>query len=200
MLFWNYASKQTPILRQLPLLSGPCSDFQLKNETLNMEVVVVVILLQQKIVIKVAMPSSRSRAKALAVVAAWDGVYSMEIDGAGMDCVVVVGQGVDYVKLISALRKKMGYADLLEFGPAGPFRRPAQLPARQRFSDPSSGSSSDSDDDKEEEDPHPSSSNNGKGKQSLQVARPHVAIRPDGSSAKGFLGYLCSRFCFANHE
>jgi len=69
---------------------------------------------QQKIVIKVPMASDKSRAKAMALVAAAGGVDSVAIAGADKDQVVVVGEGVDSIKLTSDLRKKMGDAQLVE--------------------------------------------------------------------------------------
>ena len=74
------------------------------------------LTLQQKIVIKVPMASDKSRSKAMALVAAAGGVDSVAIAGAGKDQVVVVGEGVDSIKLTSALRKKMGDAQLVEVG------------------------------------------------------------------------------------
>ncbi|XP_066324215.1 heavy metal-associated isoprenylated plant protein 47-like [Miscanthus floridulus] len=68
---------------------------------------------QQKIVIKVQMSCDKCRSKAMAVVAATGGVDSVAIDGEGRDKVVVMGEGVDSTKLTSALRKKVGRADLL---------------------------------------------------------------------------------------
>ena len=62
------------------------------------------------------MASDKSRAKAMALVAAAGGVDSVAIAGAGKDQVVVVGEGVDSIKLTSDLRKKMGDAQLVEVG------------------------------------------------------------------------------------
>jgi hypothetical protein len=76
---------------------------------------VSLLTLQQKIVIKVPMASDKSRSKAMALVAATGGVDSVAIDG-GKDQVVVVGEGVDSIKLTSDLRKKMGDAQLVEVG------------------------------------------------------------------------------------
>ncbi|VAH13350.1 unnamed protein product [Triticum turgidum subsp. durum] len=72
----------------------------------------------QKIVIAVQMGSSRCRSKALALVAATPGVDSVALAGDGKDQVVVVGHGVDSVKLTSALRRKVGHAELLQVGDA----------------------------------------------------------------------------------
>ncbi|XP_037434460.1 disease resistance protein Pik-1-like [Triticum dicoccoides] len=71
-----------------------------------------------KIVIAVQMASSRCRSRALALVAATPGVDSVALAGDGKDQVVVVGHGVDSVKLASALRRKVGHAQLLQVGDA----------------------------------------------------------------------------------
>jgi len=70
--------------------------------------------LQQKIVIKVQMASDRCRSRAMALVAATGGVDSVALAGDGKDQVVVVGEGVDSIKLTTALRKKLGGAELLQ--------------------------------------------------------------------------------------
>lgn len=71
---------------------------------------------KQKIVIKVPMGSDKCRSKVMALVAATGGVDSVAIAGDGRDQVVVVGEGVDSIKLTSALRRKVGGAQLLEVG------------------------------------------------------------------------------------
>ncbi|XBJ14498.1 hypothetical protein VPH35_006537 [Triticum aestivum] len=68
----------------------------------------------QRIVIAVQMASSRCRSKALALVAATPGVDLVALAGDGKDQVVVVGHGVDSVKLTSALRRKVGHAELVQ--------------------------------------------------------------------------------------
>ncbi|KAM0830047.1 hypothetical protein ACQ4PT_066478 [Festuca glaucescens] len=70
----------------------------------------------QKIVIQVQMSSDRCRPKAMALVAAARGVDSVALAGDTKDQVVVVGDGVDPVKLTSALRRKVGPAQLLQVG------------------------------------------------------------------------------------
>ncbi|XP_037482018.1 disease resistance protein Pik-1-like [Triticum dicoccoides] len=70
----------------------------------------------QRIVIAVQMASSRCRSKALALVAATPGVDSVALAGDAKDQVVVVGHGVDSVKLTSALRRKVGHAELVQVG------------------------------------------------------------------------------------
>ncbi|RLM78334.1 late embryogenesis abundant protein D-34-like [Panicum miliaceum] len=62
---------------------------------------------KQKIVIKVQMASDRCRSRAMALVAATGWVDSVALAGDGKDQVVVVGEGVDSIKLTSALRKKI---------------------------------------------------------------------------------------------
>ncbi|KAL6634071.1 hypothetical protein ACP70R_026742 [Stipagrostis hirtigluma subsp. patula] len=74
--------------------------------------------MKQKIVIKVQMTSDRCRSKAMALVAATGGVDSVELAGDGRDQVVVVGDGVDSIKLTSALRRKVGPAQLVQVGDA----------------------------------------------------------------------------------
>ncbi|KAL6899682.1 hypothetical protein ACP4OV_006340 [Aristida adscensionis] len=73
---------------------------------------------QQKIVIKVEMSCDKCRSKAMALVAATGRVDSVAIAGDGRDQVVVVGDGVDAIGLTSALRKKVGPAQLLQVGDA----------------------------------------------------------------------------------
>ncbi|WVZ74829.1 hypothetical protein U9M48_022956 [Paspalum notatum var. saurae] len=71
--------------------------------------------MKQKIVLKVQMKCERCRSKALALVAAAGGVDSVELAGGdARDQVVVVGDGVDSIQLATALRKKVGPADILQ--------------------------------------------------------------------------------------
>ncbi|XP_062217433.1 disease resistance protein Piks-1-like [Phragmites australis] len=74
--------------------------------------------MKQKIVIKVQMTCDKCRSKAMALVAAASGVDSVAIAGDDKDQVVVVGDGVDSIKLTSALRKKVGPAQLVQVGDA----------------------------------------------------------------------------------
>ncbi|XP_047077462.1 disease resistance protein Pik-1-like [Lolium rigidum] len=71
--------------------------------------------MKQKIVIKVEMTCDKCRSKAMSLVAATVGVDSVALAGDGKDQVVVVGD-VDSVKLTSALRKKVGHAQLVQVG------------------------------------------------------------------------------------
>jgi hypothetical protein len=70
----------------------------------------------QKIVIQVQMSSDRCRPRAMKLVAATRGVDSVALAGDAKDQVVVVGDGVDPVKLTSALRRKVGPAQLVQVG------------------------------------------------------------------------------------
>ncbi|KAM0867603.1 hypothetical protein ACQ4PT_041866 [Festuca glaucescens] len=72
--------------------------------------------MKQKIVIKVEMTCDKCRSKAMALVAATSGVDSVALAGDGKDQVVVVGDGIDSVKLTTALRKKVGHAQLVQVG------------------------------------------------------------------------------------
>ncbi|XP_047079679.1 disease resistance protein Pik-1-like [Lolium rigidum] len=72
--------------------------------------------MKQKIVIKVEMTCDKCRSKAMALVAATVGVDSVALAGDSKDQVVVVGDGVDSVKLTSTLRKKVGHALLVQVG------------------------------------------------------------------------------------
>ncbi|KAL6899684.1 hypothetical protein ACP4OV_006342 [Aristida adscensionis] len=74
--------------------------------------------MKQKIVIRVEMTCDKCRSKAMALVAATGGVDSVALAGDGRDQVVVVGDGVDAIGLTSALRKKVGPAQLLQVGDA----------------------------------------------------------------------------------
>ncbi|XP_002454077.2 uncharacterized protein LOC8055416 [Sorghum bicolor] len=74
--------------------------------------------MKQKIVIRVHMECDRCRSKALALVAATGGVDSVSLAGDARDQVVVVGDDVDSIKLASALRKKVGPAEIVQVAAA----------------------------------------------------------------------------------
>ncbi|KAG7963242.1 hypothetical protein I3843_09G109000 [Carya illinoinensis] len=67
--------------------------------------------MKQKIVVKVQMYCQKCHTKALKVAAAINGVdfltLGAEKDGAEKDRVVVIGNGVDAVKLATSLKKKL---------------------------------------------------------------------------------------------
>ncbi|KAG8071221.1 hypothetical protein GUJ93_ZPchr0006g40860 [Zizania palustris] len=70
--------------------------------------------MKQKIVIKVQMNCDKCRSKAMALAAKTGGVDSVALAGDAKDQVVVVGDGVDSVRLTNLLRKKVGHAQLVE--------------------------------------------------------------------------------------
>ncbi|XP_058114217.1 heavy metal-associated isoprenylated plant protein 47-like [Magnolia sinica] len=69
--------------------------------------------MKRKTVIKVHMKCQKCRTKALEIAATAKGVSSVAIEGKERDQVVVVGDGVDPIKLTSLMRKKVGHADLI---------------------------------------------------------------------------------------
>jgi len=68
----------------------------------------------QRIVIKFDMTCPKYRSRAFALVAQAAGVSSLGTTGDGRDMLEVVGDGVDPVYLIGRLRRKVGYAELLQ--------------------------------------------------------------------------------------
>ncbi|KAL5737237.1 hypothetical protein ACOSP7_029998 [Xanthoceras sorbifolium] len=68
---------------------------------------------KQKIVTEVQMPSDKCRSKAMKIAVTKDGVTKVEIKGEEKDQLVVIGTGVDSVKLVRSLRKKLHYANIL---------------------------------------------------------------------------------------
>ncbi|CAL5016473.1 unnamed protein product [Urochloa decumbens] len=68
--------------------------------------------MKQKIVIKVCLPCDRCRTKAMELIAKSDGLISVAI--AGDEKLEVVGDGIDPVRLVCHLRKKLCYAEILQ--------------------------------------------------------------------------------------
>ncbi|KAI6704742.1 hypothetical protein NL676_007704 [Syzygium grande] len=66
-----------------------------------------------KIVMKVEMTCGKCRTKALQIAAQADGAEFVGFDEERQDEVVVTGRGVDAVKIVSALRKKVGKTRLI---------------------------------------------------------------------------------------
>ncbi|KAL5211757.1 hypothetical protein ABZP36_022604 [Zizania latifolia] len=60
------------------------------------------------------MNCDKCRSKAMALAAKTGGVDSVALAGDAKDQVVVVGDGVDSVRLTNALRKKVGHAQLVQ--------------------------------------------------------------------------------------
>ncbi|XP_018827998.1 disease resistance protein RGA5-like [Juglans regia] len=68
--------------------------------------------MKQKIVVKVQMNCQKCQTKALKVAASIDGVDFLGL-GAEKDRVVVIGNGVDAVKLATSLTKKVGHTEII---------------------------------------------------------------------------------------
>ncbi|XP_057793453.1 heavy metal-associated isoprenylated plant protein 47-like [Salvia miltiorrhiza] len=68
--------------------------------------------MKRKIVIKLPMHNDKAKSKALKIVVAEEGVISVNI-GKEIDMLEVMGEGVDSVCLVKALRKKFCFADIL---------------------------------------------------------------------------------------
>ncbi|CAN6228476.1 unnamed protein product [Urochloa humidicola] len=60
------------------------------------------------------MSGDKIRSKALGLVASTHGVQSVAIEGREMDHLVVVGDGLDAVSLTSYLRRKVGFAQIVQ--------------------------------------------------------------------------------------
>ncbi|XP_027933384.1 heavy metal-associated isoprenylated plant protein 47 [Vigna unguiculata] len=69
--------------------------------------------MKQKIVMKVHMSCEKCRTKALKVGAAANGVNFVGLEGESKEKLVVIGDGVDAVKLTNLLRKKVGQTDII---------------------------------------------------------------------------------------
>ncbi|KAJ4943978.1 hypothetical protein NE237_000155 [Protea cynaroides] len=72
--------------------------------------------MKQKIVIKVTLTGNKSRPKAMKIAVSQPGVESVAFQGAEKEQLVVIGDGIDSIVLITLLRKSLGYADLLTVG------------------------------------------------------------------------------------
>ncbi|CAN6559104.1 unnamed protein product [Malus baccata var. baccata] len=71
-------------------------------------------MMQQKILVKVEMHSDKCRTKALKIAAAAYGVSKVSIEGTDKDHLEVRGDGVDSVRLTGLLRKKVGFATIVQ--------------------------------------------------------------------------------------
>ncbi|CAK8531237.1 unnamed protein product [Lathyrus sativus] len=72
--------------------------------------------MKQKIVMKVSMNCQKCRTKALKVVASANGVSFVGLEGEEKDKLMVIGDGIDAVKLTNCLRKKVGYTEIVSLG------------------------------------------------------------------------------------
>ncbi|XWS71273.1 hypothetical protein CRYUN_Cryun03dG0124200 [Craigia yunnanensis] len=73
--------------------------------------------MKQKVVLKVAMKCQKCKSKALKVAAEQEGVSFVGLEGEQKDKVVVIGDGVDVVKLTTNLRKKVGDTQIISLAP-----------------------------------------------------------------------------------
>ncbi|XP_031481058.1 heavy metal-associated isoprenylated plant protein 47-like [Nymphaea colorata] len=71
----------------------------------------------QKLVLDVPLYCQKCRTKALKIAAVAHGVTSVALEGENKVQLVVVGEGVDPVCLVKALRKKVGYTQMINFAP-----------------------------------------------------------------------------------
>ncbi|CAO2820864.1 unnamed protein product [Amaranthus hypochondriacus] len=69
--------------------------------------------MKQKIVVKAQIHCGKCRKKALKIAASADGVISVAIQGKDKDEIMIIGDSVDSAGLCTALRKKLGYANLI---------------------------------------------------------------------------------------
>ncbi|XP_014518246.1 heavy metal-associated isoprenylated plant protein 47 [Vigna radiata var. radiata] len=69
--------------------------------------------MKQKIVMRVQMSCQKCRTKALMLGAAANGVNFVGLEGESKEKLVVIGDGVDAVKLTNSLRKKVGQTDII---------------------------------------------------------------------------------------
>ncbi|EMS63592.1 hypothetical protein TRIUR3_12405 [Triticum urartu] len=67
-------------------------------------------MLQQKIVLKLALDDERKRRKAFKAAVGMSGVTSAAMEG---EKIIIVGDGVDPITLTTVLRRSLGYAELL---------------------------------------------------------------------------------------
>ncbi|KAK4279103.1 hypothetical protein QN277_016858 [Acacia crassicarpa] len=67
----------------------------------------------KKIIIKVEVRNEKCRTKAKKIAAESPGVDSMSMEGDERDQLVVTGDGIDSVKLVNILRKKLGCATIV---------------------------------------------------------------------------------------
>ncbi|XP_021279173.1 heavy metal-associated isoprenylated plant protein 47 isoform X2 [Herrania umbratica] len=69
--------------------------------------------MQQKVVLEVVMKCQKCRKESLKVAAKQDGVSYVGLEGQEKNKVVVIGDGVDAIKLTTELRKKVGHAQII---------------------------------------------------------------------------------------
>ncbi|KAM0936533.1 putative heavy metal-associated isoprenylated plant protein/47 [Dioscorea sansibarensis] len=62
---------------------------------------------KQKMILKLTMEDDKKRSKAMQIAVSLNGVISAGLEGDAKDKLVVIGDGVDSIKLTTALRKKL---------------------------------------------------------------------------------------------
>ncbi|CAI0552169.1 unnamed protein product [Linum tenue] len=73
--------------------------------------------MKQKLVINVSMNKEKSRPKAMKIVVGVHGVDSASLAGPDKTQIEVTGDGIDSVALVTLLRKKVGFSELVSVGP-----------------------------------------------------------------------------------
>ncbi|CAL1407995.1 unnamed protein product [Linum trigynum] len=73
--------------------------------------------MKQKLVINVSMNKEKSRPKAMKIVVSVHGVDSASLAGPDKTQIEVTGDGIDSVALVTLLRKKVGFSELMSVGP-----------------------------------------------------------------------------------
>ncbi|CAL1407993.1 unnamed protein product [Linum trigynum] len=73
--------------------------------------------MKQKLVINVSMNKEKSRLKAMKIVVGVHGVDSASLAGPDKTQIEVTGDGIDSVALVTLLRKKVGFSELVSVGP-----------------------------------------------------------------------------------
>ncbi|CAL1407996.1 unnamed protein product [Linum trigynum] len=72
--------------------------------------------MKQKLVINVSMNKEKSRSKAMRIVVGVHGVDSASMAGPEKTQIEVTGDGIDSVALVTLLRKKVGFSELVSVG------------------------------------------------------------------------------------
>nr|XP_011462196.1 PREDICTED: uncharacterized protein LOC105350895 [Fragaria vesca subsp. vesca] len=78
--------------------------------------------MMQKILVKLHIHCDKCRTKAFKIAANTPGVNRVSIEGADRDHLEVIGNGVDSVCLTRALRKKLGFANIISVEQVGESR------------------------------------------------------------------------------
>ncbi|CAN0927287.1 Heavy metal-associated isoprenylated plant protein 16 [Linum grandiflorum] len=73
--------------------------------------------MQQKLVINVVMNNDKSRSKAMKIAVGVHGVDSASLAGPDKTQIEVTGDGIDSTGLVTLLRRKVGFAELVSLGP-----------------------------------------------------------------------------------